>query len=454
MINQTYAEDKVNEMKLYVMFQRQDFAIKYDGFLQQALDWGWGTRADYLDSLYKKDANKLTSVEELMLKELKELDHIDEEIALLERANNMKEPELILPFPMEGRFKDEFISLVKHNWKYYTVNVLDTIIVPYLIPEETFMDRLRKIPGVDIDEEIRISNEKYLKTINSGLPIRAKNLNAKDPEMLRQINIISQAVQKLNPWGELIQGSKEIPLDCIEEQMMGQLPTEGRILVEEYFRVLYLNNEDPEKYNFAYWEKYFNVSRVTLRNIFNYVFFPMPNEKNPTEIGKVLYFQDAEYIQRRKMLSEMNSEEYQEYLSQTKDRPELQELKRLEYVDFQLAANEPRITDRTVPTDDFEIDDKLDAPLIHSDIIKEIDKKISEMSKNYLENANIQQIDRDVFLKIEELKQKRIEFEEKKNRELEKNQEKRYTVEELEKMKIQQNENDQNNEIKQIKENK
>ena len=87
-------------------------------------------------------------------------------------------------------------------------------------------------------------------------------------------------------------------MDYIEEGALGQLPTEGRILIEEYYKVLWLNNQDPQKYNFSYWEKYFKVKKQTLRNIFNYVFFPIPDEKNPKEVGKILYFQDVEFAER------------------------------------------------------------------------------------------------------------------------------------------------------------
>jgi hypothetical protein len=244
-------------------------------------------------------------------------------------------------------------------------------------------------------------------------------MNMKDPEVIRMVNIVSQAV-KVEPFVTDKKIGYEIPLDFVEEGMLGQLPTEGRILLEEYYKVLYLNNEDPEKYNFTYWEKYFNVSKVTLRNIFNHVFFPIPDEKNPTEIGRILYFKDIEFEKRRKMIAEMTTEEYNEYLESTDSREELKETNRLQYLEYQTTSTEPRITERTVPIDDEEVDRKIDAPLKYSALIKEIDKKIEELVKSEIESTNnINLIDKDVMLRMEELKSKRIEFEMKRRKEIE-----------------------------------
>jgi len=239
----------------------------------------------------------------------------------------------------------------------------------------------------------------------------------KDQEIIRQVQIISQAI-KVEPFVKEQRLNYEIPLDYIEEGMLGQLPTEGRILMEEYYKVLYLNNEDPEKYNFTYWENYFKVSKITLRNIFNHVFFPIPDENNPSEIGKILYFKDVEYSNRRKMISEMTSEEYQEYLSNTDERPELAEENRLKYLSYQTTATEPRVTERTVPVDDEEIDRQLDSPLIYSPIIKEVDDKIELLLKGELDNTNRLLLDKDVELKLQQIKTKRLELEKQREKEI------------------------------------
>lgn len=241
-------------------------------------------------------------------------------------------------------------------------------------------------------------------------------MNTKDPELIRQINIVSQAVKVERP-KQTKEVKYELPLDYIEEGLLGDTPTDGRLLIEEYYKVLYLNNEDPEKYNFSFWEQYFGVSKTTLRNIFNYIFFPLPDENNPTEIAKILYFQDVEFTKKRKIISEMTGAEYQEYLEKTQDRPELQELNRLDYLTYQTTAAEPRTSERTIPTDDIEIDRNIQHVLVYSDVIKDVDNKINELVKDQLENStNLSLIERDLQIRLDEIKDKRrlIELEERK----------------------------------------
>jgi len=217
---------------------------------------------------------------------------------------------------------------------------------------------------------------------------------------------VSQAVKVHPITGDLRKGKTELPLDYYEERLLGNLPTEGRILVEEYYKALYLNDQDPEKYNFTYWLEYFKVSSITLRNTFNYMFFPIADENNPTEVGKILHFKDFEFENRRKMISEMSEGEYKEYLEKTEDRPEIQEIKRLEYINLQTSAKQPRITERTVPTIDSEIDENLDKVLINSEIMKEIDNKISEFVTQQIEHKGLV-LDADIKLRLEEIKEKR-----------------------------------------------
>ena len=195
---------------------------------------------------------------------------------------------------------------------------------------------------------------------------------------------------------------------------MGQLPYEGRILIEEYYKALYLNDENPETYNINYWQDYFKVSTQTLRNIFNYVFFPIPDEKNPSDVGKILYFKDAELANRRKLISHMTGDEYKDYLANTEMRPELEELKRLDYIKYQVTADEPRISERTVPHTIEELDDSLEGYLTKSPIMKEIDSNITNYVKATIEGKGGLELDKDVRMALEQIKKERLEGSENK----------------------------------------
>jgi hypothetical protein len=153
---ESYAKDKILEMKFYLSYQENRFNFKYATFLDQALSWGWGSKSLYLRSLPLKNPLKLTFMEKFMKEELDELEHIKNEIMALEKMEKEKPIEITIPFPMEEKFKQEYIAKCKHFFKHHTVNLIDTYLIPYEIPKETFMDRLRNLPDIDIDEEIRL----------------------------------------------------------------------------------------------------------------------------------------------------------------------------------------------------------------------------------------------------------------------------------------------------------
>jgi hypothetical protein len=234
--------------------------------------------------------------------------------------------------------------------------------------------------------------------------LRGKSFTDKDTELISNVNKIAGAV-KVHKFTDLKVIKTELPLDYLEEGMMGHLPLEGRMLIDEYYKALFLNDDNPEAYNINYWENYFKISSQTLRNIFNYVFFPIPDPKNPSEVAKILYFKDFDLANRRKLISDMSSEEYKEYLEKTEHRPELEELKRLDYIKYQETATEPRMSDRTVPYTYEQLDEELEN--IHqSPLMQEVDKNIQTLVEK---EATKILLDKDVAIALEQLKQKRIE---------------------------------------------
>ena len=61
----------------------------------------------------------------------------------------------------------------------------------------------------------------------------------------------------------------------LEETLRRELPSEKRILVDEIYKLLLFNNYDPETFNLQFWADYFKISASALRNIVNYVAFPI-----------------------------------------------------------------------------------------------------------------------------------------------------------------------------------
>lgn len=68
-------------------------------------------------------------------------------------------------------------------------------------------------------------------------------------------------------------------------------PQDGKLLLTELAKTLWLNAQDPEKYDTEFFARYFNVEPQKLRNVLNVVAFPVVDEMSG-EIVKILRFTD------------------------------------------------------------------------------------------------------------------------------------------------------------------
>lgn len=64
---------------------------------------------------------------------------------------------------------------------------------------------------------------------------------------------------------------------------------DGKILISELSKMLFLNSQDPKKYSAEFFALYFNIEPQKIKNIVNYVGFPIIDEENG-KIGKILRF--------------------------------------------------------------------------------------------------------------------------------------------------------------------
>jgi len=98
-------------------------------------------------------------MENKMIEEMKQLDLINEEIAALEQNVNLESNEIIFPFPMEGKFREEYIRNYLYFRKFRFVNIEDTLIIPPNIDgDDTFDNRLKNLKDVDIESLIEKCN--------------------------------------------------------------------------------------------------------------------------------------------------------------------------------------------------------------------------------------------------------------------------------------------------------
>ena len=83
----------------------------------------------------------------------------------------------------------------------------------------------------------------------------------------------------------------------IEETLRKELPTEKRILIDEVYKLLLFNNEDPQTCNIQFWADYFKISPASIRNIVNYVAYPL-TDPTTKQVTKILYFIDSDLLQK------------------------------------------------------------------------------------------------------------------------------------------------------------
>lgn len=60
------------------------------------------------------------------------------------------------------------------------------------------------------------------------------------------------------------------------------------ISLDQISKIIYLNNKDHQKYDLAFWAQHYNIYPNKLRNIFNYIAYPVIDDNN--EVTQVLRF--------------------------------------------------------------------------------------------------------------------------------------------------------------------
>jgi hypothetical protein len=100
----------------------------------------------------------------------------------------------------------------------------------------------------------------------------ARDLSKKDNDLISKMNLLAKAVEVDEPPIFGIDINEEY---IIEESLRANLPTEKRILVDEMYKILMFNHRDPETFTISFWSEYFNISPATIRNIVNYMAYPI-----------------------------------------------------------------------------------------------------------------------------------------------------------------------------------
>lgn len=118
----------------------------------------------------------------------------------------------------------------------------------------------------------------------------APSLTEKNEKVIQNSNIAGAVLHEVERQEKLtrLNNQKGIPktfateLDHLKSQ-------DGKILITELSKALFLNSQDSNKYSLEFFARYFNIEPKLLRNIFNYISYPIVDE-NTGEIIQMLRF--------------------------------------------------------------------------------------------------------------------------------------------------------------------
>ena len=103
-----------------------------------------------------------------------------------------------------------------------------------------------------------------------------RDLSKKDDDLITKMSQVARAIEVDEPPLFGVDVNEEY---IVEEHYRANLPAEKRILVDEMYKILYFNNKDPETYSVSFWADYFKLSPSTVRNIVNYMAYPVIDDK-------------------------------------------------------------------------------------------------------------------------------------------------------------------------------
>ena len=145
---------------------------------------------------------------------------------------------------------------------------------------------------------------------NARIPLLEKDITKRDDDLISKMNLLAKAVEVDEPPVFGVDLNEEYE---VEETLRHNLPSEKRILVDEMYKILYMNNQDPETYTISFWSEYFNISPATIRNVVNYMAYPLIDPKTK-KVTSVLYFKDTELVQQTNLLENLDRDTYLGFL--------------------------------------------------------------------------------------------------------------------------------------------
>lgn len=256
----------------YIERKGLDCLNEYSEYFEAKFQEGWEDYDDVFELVENKDIVLRTDVEKDLFKEIIVIRNMVRDFEDLLELNKLrmtnarfifKHPEYILRNPV-------LMDYIKQQEEYvlkYT-HTFDKFFLAPPTPEQQGIDdgsnsmekTIEKYKKDKVQSLIDKSNEEYKKQTISGGIIKDVPRSEKDPRYIERLNVMGEIVniiedekiEKKNM--EVKQLSTKYGTDLFKEK-----PEEGKLLLREFTKVLFLNNRDPQKYNLTFWAAYFNI---------------------------------------------------------------------------------------------------------------------------------------------------------------------------------------------------
>jgi len=288
-----YKKQEVDFME-FVYSKAGEFTNKHLDYFESQITAGFPSTEAILEHIEAKPEDQRVGIEKEIYEDLQELRRINNDYADLIKLNQAKvfakQRELYVPEFVKQN--DRLHQMWVQRWEELVANSFDfseSIFLPDNSADfESRLDNVLKHQAVhDINDLINQSQEEFKLRAASPEGPKSIDRNQKNINLLQKLDVLTGAMNQ-------IPAKRKVKTRDIEhfQSSLGHSETseEGRILIDEYTKVLYLNNKDPAKYNIIYWAEHFNIEPAKLRNIFNFVTYGLPDQKNPKDIGRVLRF--------------------------------------------------------------------------------------------------------------------------------------------------------------------
>ena len=228
------------------------------------------------------------------------------------------------PFPMPQWLQDEFRQAIddKVN-ECKNINWLDAMGIPDNSEQVMLERRLREQKALDLaaleSKALADAHAKYSE-VNTDDLVR-RDLNNKDEDLIRKMNILSDVIE-VNKMPEIVADLSESFDPEILKTKIRKMHSAGFVtsefFTENVIKMVYLNNCDPQTYNFELWAEYHNMSPDVLRNALIHINIPVIEEDKV--VGRITY----KDIPKPKTVTDLNEENMRRFIERQRKQADAQ----------------------------------------------------------------------------------------------------------------------------------